>query len=320
MSQFNANTSGAEVVAAFPDRVERKTFVITGPTAGSLGSQTAIFIAAGKPSNIILLGRTASKVAPVISEIQTISPSTKAQFIPLDLTRFDSIRAAAATINSTVDKIDVLINNAGIMGVSKYTLTPEGIESQFAANHIGHFLLTSLLMPKLEAAGNGARIVNLSSSGHQLGEVRLDDYNFDDGKDYDPWAAYGQSKTANILFTVSLAEKLASRGILAFSVHPGSIADTQLGTHVEMSMWGHVSQLFVDRGFPNPMMSPLKSLAAGTSSTLYAALDPSLKASDSGSYIADATITETPDYAHNPTIAEKLWILSEKIVGEKFQL
>lgn len=269
MFQFSATTSGAEVVATFPDKVEGKTcklfhlfhltflqinitninlVVITGPTAGSLGAQTALFLAAGNPSNIILLGRTASKVTPVISEIKTISPSTNAQFIPLDLTRFDSIRAAAATINNTVDKIDVLINNAGIMGVSEYTLTAEGIESQFAANHIGHFLLTSLLMPKLEAAGNGARIVNLSSSGHQLGEVRLDDYNFDGGKAYDPWAAYGQSKTANILFTVSLAEKLASRGILAFAVHPGSIADTQLGTHIEMSMWGHVSQAFVDRG------------------------------------------------------------------------
>jgi len=320
MFQFSATTSGAEVVATFPDKVEGKTFVITGPTAGSLGAQTALFLAAGNPSNIILLGRTASKVTPVISEIKTISPSTNARFIPLDLTRFDSIRAAAATINNTVDKIDVLINNAGIMGVSEYTLTAEGIESQFAANHIGHFLLTSLLMPKLEAAGNGARIVNLSSSGHQLGEVRLDDYNFDGGKAYDPWAAYGQSKTANILFTVSLAEKLASRGILAFAVHPGSIADTQLGTHIEMSMWGHVSQAFVDRGFPNPMMAPLKSLAAGTSSTLYAALDPSLKASDSGSYIADATITETPDYAHNPAIAEKLWVLSEDVIGEKFNL
>lgn len=284
MSSFNATTSGAEVLAAFPNKVEGKTckqfhfchlkllrisiininlVIITGPTAGSLGAQTALFLAAGKPSNIILLGRTASKVAPVISEINTISPSTNAQFIPLDLTRFDSIRAAAATINNTVDKIDVLINNAGIMGVSEYTLTAEGIQSQFAANHIGHFLLTSLLMPKLEAAGHGARIVNLSSSGHQLGEVRLDDYNFDDGKAYDPWAAYGQSKTANILFTVSLAEKLASRGILAFAVHPGSIAETQLGTHVEMSMWGHVSQAFVDRGMVYTMLAlrPTKILA-----------------------------------------------------------
>lgn len=134
------------------------------------------------------------------------------------------------------------------MGVTEYTLTPEGIESQFGANHIGHFLLTSLLMPKIEAAGPGARIVNLSSSGHQLGEVRLDDYNFNNGKAYDPWAAYGQSKTANILFSVSLAEKLASRGILAFAVHPGSIAVTGLGTHVEGSAWAGVVKKFMDRG------------------------------------------------------------------------
>lgn len=134
------------------------------------------------------------------------------------------------------------------MGVKDYTLTPEGIESQFGANHIGHFLLTSLLMPRLAAAGPGARIVELSSSGHQLGEVRLDDWNFDNGKTYDPWKAYGQSKTANILFTVSLAEKLASKGILAFAVHPGSIVETGLGTHVEGSAWEGVTKMFVDRG------------------------------------------------------------------------
>ncbi len=191
--------------------------------------------------------------------------------------------------------------------------------------------------------------MNLSSFGHQLEEMNLHDYNFSNGKTYNPWKAYGQSKTANILFTVSLRERLSSKGISAFAVHPGGIAETNLGTHVDSSKWGEVSELFTGRGmyylaqyyviliksgFPDPMESPLKSIAAGTSSTLYAALDPSLEGQynylildafitntrkgKSGSFIADATVAETPDYAHDPEIAEGLWTLSEKLVGEKF--
>ncbi len=169
------------------------------------------------------------------------------QFIQLDLARFDSIKAAAAEITKAVNKIDVLINNAGIMGIKDYTLTPEGLESQFGSNHIGHFLLTNLLMPKIEAAGKGARIVNLSSSGYGLGEVRFDDYNFDNGKAYNPWQAYGQSKTANMLFTVSLASKLASKGITSFAVHPGAIY-TNLGTQVDPAEWPIVAKMLGDRG------------------------------------------------------------------------
>lgn len=173
------------------------------------------------------------------------------QFVQKDLTRFDSIRAAAATINNLVKKKDVLINNAGIMGVKDYTVTPEGLESQFGANHIGHFLLTNLLIAKLLAAGKGARIVNLTSNGHQMEEMRFDDYNFDNGKAYDPWLAYGQSKTANILFTVSLTEMLASNCIMSFSVHPGGIK-TNLGNDVDPSEWPKVAKIFEARGM-NPV-------------------------------------------------------------------
>ncbi|KUJ12214.1 NAD(P)-binding protein [Mollisia scopiformis] len=330
MSAFNKSTSGADVVAAFPEAVQGKTckrpmstwtwclltwaiVVITGPSAGGLGAQTAIFLAAGKPAEILLLGRTESKATSVMEEIQKISPSTKVSFIHLDLTRFDSIKFAAAEIKKLVSKIDVLINNAGIMGVKEYTLTPEGLESQFGSNHIGHFLLTNLLMPSIETAGRGARIVNVSSNGYQLSEVRFSDYDFDNGKAYDPWHAYGQSKTANILFTVSLASKLARKGISSFVVHPGAIY-TNLGAHVEMSEWATVGKMFNDRGYPSVGIN--KNLAQGTSCILVAALDPSIESN----YLSDCAIEETPDYAHNTELAQKLWALSEEIVGEKFQL
>lgn len=223
------------------------TVVITGPTAGGLGAQTAIFLAKGKPAEILLLGRTGAKSTSVIEEIKSISPSTSVKFVQVDLTRFDSIRKAADSINSSVHKIDVLINNAGIMGVKDYTVTPEGLESQFGANHIGHFLLTNLIMSKIESAGQGSRIVNLTSNGHQMHEMRFDDYNFENGKIYDRWLAYGQSKTANILFTVGLAMRLSSKGILSFAVHPGAIR-TNLGSDIDPSEWPKVAKLFSDRG------------------------------------------------------------------------
>jgi len=168
--------------------------VITGTSAGGLGAQTAVFLAKGNPKEIFLLGRTESKVVSVIDEIKSISPETFVKFIHVDLDRYDSIRTAADTINNTVAKIDILINNAGIMATKDYTLTAEGLEAQFGSNHVGHFLLTNLLMPKIIAAGKGARIVNLSSCLYQAGPMRFDDYNFDNGKAYNPWLAYGQSK------------------------------------------------------------------------------------------------------------------------------
>jgi NAD(P)-dependent dehydrogenase (short-subunit alcohol dehydrogenase family) len=224
------------------------TVVITGPTKGGLGAQTAINLAQGKPDKILLLGRNESKVTPVIEEIRSISPSTEVHFVPLDLASFKSIRNAATIINNSVLKIDVLINNAGVMAVKDYTLTEEGLEYQFGANHIGHFLLKSLLVPKIEAAGKGARVVNLTSMGHQMLEIRFDDINFNNGKAYNKWFAYGQSKTANILFTVALAKKLAFKGVLAFAVHPGGITETNLANHVEKEEWEPVWQIFVIRG------------------------------------------------------------------------
>ena len=111
----------------------------------------------------------------MISQLAEISPSIKTCFIPIDLADLSSVRAAAKSINSKVSKIDVLINNAGIMAVKEYTKTKDGFESQFGANHIGHFLLTNLLVEKI---ANGGRIINLTSMGYESEEIRFDDYNF----------------------------------------------------------------------------------------------------------------------------------------------
>ncbi|PQE07447.1 Short-chain dehydrogenase protein [Rutstroemia sp. NJR-2017a BBW] len=333
--QFNSRTSGAEVVAAFPQSVSGKTFtptsktnslttlpvVITGPTPGGLGAQTALFLASAKPASILLLGRSESKALPTVQEVQAASPSTKIQFVQCDLGSYSSIRAAAQTVLSIAPKIHVLINNAGVMAPAEYRTTAEGVEVQFGSNHIGHFLLTNLLLPGLEAAAaeGGARVVNLSSNGWGLGEVRFNDYNFNNGKDWEKWAAYGQSKAANILFARGLAKKLKAKGIQAFSLHPGGI-NTNLARDVDFAAeMGNVIKMFNDRGYVKVDTFDFKDHAQGTSTTLVAALDPALK-DHSGVFLADCQIQETAEYTTKPEYVEKLWELSENIVGEKFSI
>lgn len=143
-----------------------------------MGGETALALARASPAHLILQGRSASKVQPVIDEIEKIDPSIKTTFAEVDLSSIEAVRKGAAGINESVDHIDILINNAGIMAVKEFTKNADGIESQFATNHVGHFLLTNLILNKIVKAGKGSRIVNLTSDGHRLSGFRGDDYNF----------------------------------------------------------------------------------------------------------------------------------------------
>lgn len=174
--------------------------VITGASANSLGAQTAIELARGPspPAHLILLARSASKVQPVIDQIKNES-AANATFVSISLDDPDSVRKAAKQVSQILGykgKIDYLLNYAGIMA-TPYTLTKEGIESQFATNHIGHFLLTLHLMPLIKRAGSGARVINVASDGYKLCPAQPDDYNFDDGKTYHPFAGYGKCPSTN---------------------------------------------------------------------------------------------------------------------------
>lgn len=258
-----------------------------------------------------------------MARIKELNPAIEVTFVPVSLDDLDSVRTAAATINASISKLDYLINNAGIMAVEKYTVNKAGIELQFATNHLGHFLFTKLLFPKILAAGPGARIINLTSLGHKIGPVRFDDYNFSDGKEYDPWSAYGQSKTANCLFSLYLANQLRNRGILSYSVHPGNIAETQLGKHIadfvkEMPIIEQAAQKNTGRHFPI-YEDPMKNMAQGIATTLVATLDPRIE-SQSGMWMMDCQCTGTYDYAESMANAERLWKLSEELVGEKFEI
>ncbi|KAL8661258.1 MAG: hypothetical protein Q9202_005742 [Teloschistes flavicans] len=334
-SIFSSTTTGKDVIKAFASEVEGKVIVITGGSRGGLGAETAISLAAANPGRIILTGRNQGKVTPVIEQMKQLNSSIAIQFISLELGDQRSVRKAAAEINASVSRIDILINNAATMAIEEYTKTVDGIESQFGSNHIGPFLLTNLLADRL---GEDSRVVNVTSLAYEASGIRFDDWNFADGQTYNPWFAYGQSQTANILFTHSLAEKLARKGAQAYVVHPGLITSSNLHNNVsqEMFMEGWKIAVEANGGKPVAMEEP-KSLEAGCSTTLVAALDPSIKSipsshviiyfvrltewiAQSGAFLRDCTIVKEPlkPHADDPKCAKDLWALSEEIVGQDF--
>ncbi|KAK9388630.1 hypothetical protein V1515DRAFT_614667 [Lipomyces mesembrius] len=287
-SQWSWGTTGAEVVTAFGSRIK-----------GSTCWWDRCTLASCSPSLIILTGRTESNIIPVISEINTKHPSVPVKFIPLNLSSQASVRSIAAKINESVEKINFLSNNAAIMA-ALYSKSVDGIENQFATNHIGHFLFTNLIMGKLLKAAPGARIVNVSSSAHRSGTIR-------DGKFYNEWEAYGQSKSANILFSRALATKLEPYSCFAFSCHPGSIrSGLQLAAAEKAAGREYVRE-------------QQKSLEQGCSTTLVALLDPSIE-DQNGAYLVNGGIADNllPEYLTRKENEGKLWLLSEELVWEKF--
>jgi NAD(P)-dependent dehydrogenase (short-subunit alcohol dehydrogenase family) len=226
----------------FPDLL---AVLITGVSPESIGSSIALSIASQSPALVILASRTRSKLDQVLRKIQDAYPNVNMETVELDLGSQESVRKAAAEVSKLTDRLDLIINNAGLMTLQRQW-TKEGIEGQFGINHIGHFLLNNLLLPQLlNAAKSNARgstrVVNLTSLGHRLSPIRFSDYNLekkdvpedemhaplppmfaksaDDG--YNGFVAYGQAKTANILFSVELNKKLGEKGILSYAVHPG---------------------------------------------------------------------------------------------------
>lgn len=293
--------------------------VITGASEKGLGAHTAIELAKSPtpPSRLILLARSASKVQPVINTIKATNASIEVYFISVSLDQLASVRAAAQEVLATLGrraKIDILINNAGIMAVP-FSKTEDRIENQFATNHVGHFLLTKLLYPAIKAAGSEARIVNLTSVGYKVGPFRPDDYNFSDGSKYDEWSGYGQSKTANILFT----KGLAARGVKSFAVHPGTIMTTSLSNGLDMSLFGKIDEVARRNTGHGFAIDTPKSIEQGVATTVVAAIDPRI-VSESGAYLANCQVEDVFEYAKDPEQVQKLWELSERLVGEKFEI
>jgi len=296
-----------------------KTVLITG-ASGGLGAETARALAS-IGANVTLAARDIPKAEAVAASIRDSGVAGNIQVTALELTSLDSVRDCAKRFLAENEVLDILINNAGLMGC-ELTRTPAGWELQLATNHIGHFLLTCLLVPALRSAAP-ARIVNLSSAGHRLGDVDFDDPHFET-RDYDKWEAYGQSKTANILFTRELDRRLGAQGVRAIAVHPGMIM-TELGRHLTPE---DVQDL-MSRGDPEGGRPTFKSIEQGAATSCWVASTRELEG-QGGLYCEDchvaeekvdgASISGVSPHAMNPESALRLWALSEAWVGESFPL
>jgi NAD(P)-dependent dehydrogenase (short-subunit alcohol dehydrogenase family) len=322
LPNFHTKTTAAEAATALGAWIKDRIILITGTTKGGIGFETARVIAQHRPRLLILAGRNNANNVEAQRIIQNEVPNANIRLLTLDLSSFRTVREAAAVVNTWPENIDVLVNNAAIMG-GPYKKTVDGIEDKLATNHLGTFLFTNLILPRI---GQGARIVNVSSRGHYRTDISYDDYNWSDGANYDPILAYGRSKTGNILFAKSLSVKLASKGITAFSLHPGAIP-TNLSRSTTKEEWeGHRQRGVVDENY-RPILNNTwvtwKNVEEGASTNVVAAFDPRI-AQKSGGYLTDCQVTEDPEqvraYALDEANAERLWKLSEDLIGQKFSL
>ncbi|KAF9873014.1 hypothetical protein CkaCkLH20_09524 [Colletotrichum karsti] len=323
----NMNTKASELVEFYAPTISGKTILVTGPSPGSLGESFVKQVAAGNPAVLILAGRSNSKLQPMADELNSTHPAIVVKLLAMDLMSFSSVRQAAETVMSWDDipSIDVLVNNAGIMAVP-YKLTEDGFESQFQTNHLSHFLFTNLIIDKLLAA-KAPRVVFVSSGVHRIGNIRWTDYNFNGGKTYQRWLSYGQSKTANALTALALAKKLGGRGLLSFGMCPG-VSFTNLAAHGLDDQAAFSADLTeMDNIYGNKWWNGMadmhfKTLDQGAATHVFASFDDTIKDHNgtflSDCHIADPALEEVYSWATSEIDAERLWKLSEKLVGQEF--
>ena len=305
------STTTDEVMAGID--LTGRVAVVTGATTG-LGLETARALAAGG-AEVVLCGRTAEKCEAAATAITETVSKAKLSSAVFDLADLETVRAEAASIVEAHPVIGLLINNAGVM-FTPQGRTVGGFETQFGTNHLGHFVLTNHLVGALRA-GAPSRVVNLSSAGHHSGQIRWDDLHFESGP-YDKFEAYGQSKTANILFSVELDRRLTGSGVRVNAVHPGMII-TDLARHMTSDDMAELQRRAAERAASGtgPGLPEFKSLPQGAATSVWAAVSPDM-ADVGGVYCADAEIAQAAEYATDADYARRLWALSEQLVGESF--
>jgi NAD(P)-dependent dehydrogenase (short-subunit alcohol dehydrogenase family) len=286
-----------------PD-LQGRTAVVTGANTG-LGFEIARVLA-GHGAAVVLACRNPGKAEQSADRIKAITPAANVTVTRLDLASLDSVREAAASIRSAHPRINLLINNAGVM-MPPYGRTEDGFELQFGVNHLGHFALTGLLLDSLRAAP-AARIVTVSSNGHRMGVIRFDDLASE--RRYQRGRAYGQSKLANLLFTYELQRRLAAAGspVLALAAHPGT-ASTELERHLPRWM-----------RLVSPLL-PHQSAAEGALPTLRAAADPAARGGEyygpagRRRFAGDPVPVQSSARSHDADVQRRLWEVSEKLTG-----
>ncbi|MGW5847179.1 oxidoreductase [Streptomyces sp. NPDC055254] len=291
-----------------------RTAVVTGANSG-IGYVTARELAR-RGACVVLACRSAARGRAALIRLRTEVPSAEVEFAELDLADLASVREFAKAYGERHASLDLLVNNAGVMALP-YGRTADGFETQFGVNHLGHFALTGLLLPKLRAAPPGARIVNVSSGFHVLGDIDLDDLASEQG--YRRWVAYGRSKTANLLFTHELSRRFAAAGstIVAAAAHPG-YASSNL--HAGASRLEGPSLNSRVAAFGNAIVA--QPAATGALPTLYAATAPGVRPDTfvgprfgwRGAPVRSWRAKWTLD----DRSGEQLWAASEKLTGVSY--
>jgi NAD(P)-dependent dehydrogenase (short-subunit alcohol dehydrogenase family) len=320
-TNFGARTTTDEVLQGIDLSGQR--ILVTGVSAG-LGVETARTLVA-HGAFVVGAARDLDKArrATVAVGEAAKAGGGSLELVELDLASLASVRACADALVADGRPFDVIIANAGVMA-TPFGHTADGFETQFGTNHLGHFVLVNRIVSLLKPGG---RLVNLSSAGHRFADVDLDDPNFAHG-DYDPWVAYGRSKTANILFAVEFDRRHRENGIRAAAVHPGGI-NTELSRHTDeaerAALIARINQANAAAGLP-PF--EYKSIAQGAATSVWAAVvaDADLVG---GRYCADCQPAEVQasagirdgvqPYALDAERARALWAKSEELVAEKFQ-
>jgi len=311
--RFGAHSTASEVVAGLD--LSHVAAIVTG-ASGGLGAETARALAE-RGARVTLTVRDLAKGEAAAETIRKSTGNPKVDVMALELMSLDSVRAFAREFSARHETLNVLINNAGVMACP-LARTANGWESQFATNHIGHFLLTGLLTPLLVASAP-SRVVSVSSRGHRFSPVVFEDIHFE-RRPYDKWSAYGQAKTANVLFAVELDRRLAGRDVRANALHPGGIR-TELGRHLSQD---DIAEL-MSRA-PGGKME-WKTPEQGAATSAWAATAPELEGRG-GLYLDDcriASLRTSPDdpggyeaYARDTEAAKQLWTVSEQHVGQSF--
>ncbi len=292
-----------------------KICVITGATSG-LGLMTAQGLAS-VGATVVLAGRDPERVRSAARAIATETAAAAIETVELELDSLASVRSAAVEISGRFPRVDVLINNAGVM-FTPYQRTTDGFELQLGVNHLGHFELTRRLMPLLLNAGS-ARVINLSSDGHKIFDIDLDDPNWERGP-YDKFKAYGAAKTANVLFTVALDARFRASGIRSFAVHPGTVA-TSLSRYMskgDMKAMMGLGSADRDRAAAPPRLDIIP-VEQGAATSVWGAVCDEL-AGLGGLYLADCAVSaNVAPYAIDPQRAEQLWTISERLCSTTAQ-
>jgi NAD(P)-dependent dehydrogenase (short-subunit alcohol dehydrogenase family) len=283
--------------------------VITGATSG-LGLMTARGLASAG-ATVVIAGRDPQRLRSAAEALTAETPNAAVETVELELDSLASVRRAGAEINDSFARVDVLINNAGVM-FTPFQRTRDGFELQLGVNHLGHFELTRALIPLLLNAGS-ARVVNLSSDAHLVFDIDLEDPNWEQ-RPYDKFQAYGAAKTANVLFTVALDERYRGSGVRSFAVHPGTVA-TSLSRYMsrgDMKAMMGMGSADSASSAPRPRLEVIP-VEQGAATSVWAAVSDEL-AGRGALYLAGCAISDNAKpYAMDPQRAERLWAISEQL-------